>query len=160
MRNGSATQVEGTPETPINSGASQEKFVPLDLSEGEDLDSLDAERFGDTCIMSEGPPADETAPRQNGDILLAAHAVINKARQGTYGPPNNSFARTAALWTAYLNNYVAPKDVAVCLALLKLSRESFKHKTDNLLDAAGYIGLAQDLAERDADRAAASALLW
>jgi hypothetical protein len=160
MRNSNTTQVEGTRVTPINPGASAENCAPLDLMEGEDLGPFETERFDGTCIMSEGPPAGDAASRQNGDILLAAHAVINKGRQGTYGPPNNPFARTAALWTAYLNNYVAPKDVAVCLALLKLSRESFKHKTDNLLDAAGYIGLAQDLAERDADRAAASVLLW
>jgi hypothetical protein len=44
-----------------------------------------------------------------------------------------------------LGKDISAKDVTVCMALLKLSRESFKHKTDNLLDAAGYIGLAADM---------------
>jgi hypothetical protein len=127
----------------------------------EDSNAQDTARlaryFSLTDSLSDNLSAEDAAHRQNGDILLAAHAVINKGRQGSYGPPSNSFARTAALWSAYLNKSVSPKDVAVCLAMLKLSRESFKHKTDNLLDAAGYIGLAQDLAELDGEGAAATA---
>ena len=36
---------------------------------------------------------------------------------------------------------------AVLMALLKLGREAHSHKPDNLIDAAGYIGLAADMAE-------------
>jgi hypothetical protein len=96
--------------------------------------------------------ADSCIAKENGAVLLAAHALINEGRQASYGSPKQSFTRTAALWSAYLGKQVGGKDVAVCLALLKLSRESFRHKTDNLLDAAGYIGLAEDLAELEADR--------
>ncbi|MCL1916139.1 MAG: DUF6378 domain-containing protein [Desulfovibrionaceae bacterium] len=82
---------------------------------------------------------------KNGNILLEAHALINAERQGDYGPPAESFARIAALWSAYLGHTVTGKDVAVCMALLKFSREAYHHKRDNLLDAAGYIGLAADM---------------
>lgn len=82
---------------------------------------------------------------KNGNILLEAHALINADRQGDYGPPAASFARTAALWSAYLGRTVTGKDVAVCMALLKFSREANRHKADNLIDAAGYIGLAADM---------------
>ena len=82
---------------------------------------------------------------QNGNILPEAHALINAERQGDYGPPSASFARIAALWSAYLGHTVTGKDVAVCMALLKLAREANRHKRDNLLDAAGYIGLAADM---------------
>ena len=82
---------------------------------------------------------------KNGNILLEAHALINAERQGDYGSPAASFARTAALWSAYLGYTVTGKDVAVCMALLKLSREAHSHKKDNLLDAAGYIGIAADM---------------
>ena len=81
----------------------------------------------------------------NGAILLEAHALINAERQNDYGPPLASFARIAALWSAYLGHTVTGKDVAVCMALLKFSREAHSHKRDNLLDAAGYIGLAADM---------------
>lgn len=81
----------------------------------------------------------------NGAILLEAHALVNAERQDAYGPPSASFDRIAALWTAYLGHTVTAKDVAVCMALLKLAREAHSHKRDNLLDAAGYIGLAADM---------------
>lgn len=81
----------------------------------------------------------------NGDILLKAHGLINAERQGDYGPPAASFVRIAALWSAYLGHAVTAKDVAMCMALLKVAREANRHKADNLIDAAGYIGLAADM---------------
>lgn len=81
----------------------------------------------------------------NGALLLEAHALVNAERQDDYGPPAASFLRIAALWSAYLGYPVTGKDVAVCMALLKFSREAHSHKRDNLLDAAGYIGLAADM---------------
>ena len=85
----------------------------------------------------------------NGEILLDAHALINAERQDDYGTPAQSFTRIAALWSAYLGYKVGAKDVAICMALLKFSREAHQHKHDSLLDAAGYIGLAADLAEAE-----------
>lgn len=82
---------------------------------------------------------------KNGKILLDAHALINAERADDYGSPAESFAQIAALWSAYLEHTVTGKDVAMCMALLKFSRESYSHKQDNLLDAAGYIGLAADM---------------
>ena len=81
----------------------------------------------------------------NGHILQEAHALINGERQSDYGKPLESFRRTAAMWSAYLGHEVSAKDVTICLALLKLAREAKQHKKDNLLDCAGYIGLAADM---------------
>lgn len=82
---------------------------------------------------------------ENGKILLKAHALINGDRQNDYGHPIENLSRTAALWSAYLGRTVSAKDVAVCMAFVKLAREAGNHKPDNLLDAAGYIGLAADM---------------
>ncbi|MDR1685024.1 MAG: DUF6378 domain-containing protein [Desulfovibrio sp.] len=81
----------------------------------------------------------------NGDILLQVHSLINADRQNSYGPPSESFNRTAALWSAYMGMEITAKDVCVCMALLKLAREAHRHKPDNLLDACGYIALASDM---------------
>ena len=81
----------------------------------------------------------------NGDLLKEAHALVNAERQEDYGNPVESFARIAVLWSAYFDRHVTAKDVAICMALLKLSREAHRHKHDNLLDAAAYIGLASDM---------------
>ena len=82
---------------------------------------------------------------RNGKILLEAHSLINAERQNDYGSPAQSFARIAALWSPYHGHAVTGKDVAVCMVLLKFSREAHSHKRVNLLDAAGYIGLAADM---------------
>lgn len=83
----------------------------------------------------------------NGQILATAQALINETRQDEYGPPKTSFTRIAGLWGAYLGKPITAHDVAVLMALLKLGREAHSHKPDNLIDAAGYIGLAADMAE-------------
>ena len=85
-----------------------------------------------------------------GSILLEAHALVNQGRQADYGAPAESFARIARLWSVYLGREITGKDVAMCMALLKISREAHCHKRDNLLDAAGYIGLAADAANGEA----------
>ena len=36
------------------------------------------------------------------------------------------------------------------MALLKIGREAHAHKLDNLVDAAGYIALAEDVAKGEA----------
>ena len=82
--------------------------------------------------------------KSNGDILKEAHALINGPRQGDYGTPSENFGRIASMWTAYLGFPVTCKDAAIMMALLKIARESNRHKPDNILDACGYIGLAGD----------------
>jgi len=87
--------------------------------------------------------------KTNGAILRVAFELVNAERQDDYGPPADSMARIASLWTAYLNRPVSAKDVCLMLAMLKIAREAHAHKPDNLLDAAGYIGLAGDLAQTE-----------
>ncbi len=83
---------------------------------------------------------------KNGGILLAAHDLINGERAGDYGAAAVSFNRIAAMWSAYLGKEISGHDVACMMTLLKLAREAHSHKADNLIDAAGYIGLAADMA--------------
>ena len=82
----------------------------------------------------------------NGRILAQAHLLINGTRQAEYGSTEDSFNRIAGMWRAYLGREITGHDVACMMCLLKLSREAHEHKPDNLIDAAGYIGLAGDLA--------------
>lgn len=84
---------------------------------------------------------------KTGAILLEAHKLINGQRQEEYGDPKFSLRRIAELWSAYLEMEISARDVACLMALQKIGREAHEHKKDNLLDAAGYIGLAADAAE-------------
>ena len=99
---------------------------------------------------------------KRGNILLRAHEVINGERQERYGQPEDCFGSIAALWNAYLRGKaqaeddgdfyslsfpsLAPQDVAVMMALLKIAR--MQHGAggeDSYVDACGYIALASDM---------------
>jgi len=82
---------------------------------------------------------------ERGDILYKALDIINGDRQDSYGDPEDSFKTIANFWSVYLKRYVGPKDVSMMMALLKIAREGNQHKLDNLIDCAGYIGLAADM---------------
>lgn len=86
-----------------------------------------------------------------GQILRDALEVINGERQDVYGDPEDSFALIAEYWNVYLRdqnhdfNDLDSKDVAYMMTLFKLAREAHQHKRDNLVDAAGYLGIAGDM---------------
>lgn len=75
----------------------------------------------------------------------ASHIVRNGERQAVYGPPNQDFARTAGMWTAYLAHKMAPgqkitmEDVALMMGQLKMSRlASTPGHHDSIVDLIGY----------------------
>lgn len=64
-------------------------------------------------------------------------------RQGTYDKPENNFQRIADLWNAYIKsrpekNDLTPQDVALMMVLMKVAREVYQHKHDNISDGIGY----------------------
>ena len=94
---------------------------------------------------------------KRGTVLLEAHATINGERQDVYGSPEDSFALIAEYWTTYLDSkiksngthdalYFEAQDVAMMMTLFKIAREANQHKLDNILDAAGYLGIYADMA--------------
>lgn len=85
-------------------------------------------------------------------LLLEAHAVINGERKKTYGDGTNGMQGVADQWTLYLNQkygggfiYITAEDVCWMMADLKKYRQMHKSKRDNVLDAAGYIGLIEQV---------------
>lgn len=80
-------------------------------------------------------------------LLIEAHNLINGDRQLEYGNPSNTFIAIASQWNMYLNQKygtkarISPEDVCWMMSDLKKVRQMQKQKRDNLVDAAGYIGL-------------------
>jgi len=81
-------------------------------------------------------------------ILLQADDLIHGDRAQQYGDVHENFGRWSDLCKA-MNIFLEPKDLAVVMILGKLAREVNKHKRDNLRDAAGYLGLADELIGED-----------
>lgn len=72
-------------------------------------------------------------------LLEEAANVVAVDRNTSYGEPEDSFARIAVLWTAYLNKGITREDVAALMILMKVARvaENPQHR-DSWLDIAGY----------------------
>jgi hypothetical protein len=81
------------------------------------------------------------------DVYQLAADVVRGDLARQYGDPRMVHARIAALWSAYLNYPIAAHDVALMMLLLKVARTTGgAFNPDNYVDAAGYAGIAAELA--------------
>lgn len=93
--------------------------------------------------------------------LDTAKTLVCGDRNASYGPPDQDFARTAAMWTALFGPYLregaafTPADVAKAVICVKLSRSMHSPKLDNWIDAAGYAACGAECDQLAADRRAA-----
>lgn len=83
-------------------------------------------------------------------ILDEAQGIIWGDREKTYGEPDVNLKRIAGMWNAYMSakaqskgTTIEPEDVCWMMVMLKASRQMNTPKRDNLVDAAGYIGLIE-----------------
>lgn len=86
------------------------------------------------------------------DTLKAAADCVCGSREEDYGSPEDNFAVIAALWTAYTGTDVAPKDVAMMMALLKIARAKAGSKPDTYVDLAGYAACGAEISAREPKR--------
>ena len=77
------------------------------------------------------------------NILNEADKIINERseeKERMYGPLDEGMERAAIILSAMIGQDVNAILMFKAMIALKLSRESFNHKEDNLLDAVAYIG--------------------
>ena len=84
--------------------------------------------------------------------LLADVVDLVHTRGTIYGHPYTNHKRISDLWSAYLDHPITASQVAVCMALLKISRISESPKSeDSLLDAIAYLSIYKTVLEAEAD---------
>jgi len=83
------------------------------------------------------------------DVLSEASGLINGDRQKQYGTPAENFKRVAAIWGAILGIDVTPREVALCMAGLKLARLAHGPHRDSSVDGCGYLALEAELSAAD-----------
>jgi hypothetical protein len=82
------------------------------------------------------------------ETLETAASLVSGDRRETHGNPKSSFSRTATMWSAYLDCDISAKDVALMMALLKVTRTmAGNHNDDDYVDGAGYMALAAEVSD-------------
>ena len=89
----------------------------------------------------------EDAEENNTSILAEAEEIVNGSRHSDYGDAKESFSRIATIASVMTGKELSPEDCCAVLMAVKLVRESFKHKRDNLVDLCGYAELMNRLKE-------------
>jgi len=75
-------------------------------------------------------------------ICERAHKIINERgeeKDRMYGPFSEGMDRAAAIFTASTGIKIEGRHMYLAMVALKLSRQSYNHKQDNLLDAIAYL---------------------
>lgn len=86
------------------------------------------------------------------NILERANKIVNERseeKERQYGPFSESMERAATLFNLMSpkNEFITTQGMYRALIALKLSREAYGHKEDNLLDAVAYIGALNNYIE-------------
>ena len=86
------------------------------------------------------------------NILERADQIVNhrsEEKERQYGPFGESMEKAATLYNLMSppSSKITPEGMYRALIALKLSRESYGHKEDNLLDAVAYIGALNNYIE-------------
>jgi len=70
------------------------------------------------------------------------------ARGVRYGHPVTQHKRIAELWSAYLGYPIQPNEVAICMALVKISRQvEDPAYLDNYEDAIAYLSIGKSITD-------------
>ena len=78
-------------------------------------------------------------------VAQEAERMVSGDRREQYGPPVQHFEQVARVWSVLLDVNVDAEDVALCMAALKLIRESYSQGRDNRVDAIGYLIIADEI---------------
>lgn len=84
------------------------------------------------------------------NILKKADQIVNERseeKERQYGPFNETMDRMRDLFNLMTGLKLETKHMFQALIALKLSREAYAHKEDNLLDAVAYIGAMNNYLE-------------
>lgn len=91
------------------------------------------------------------------NILNKADQIVNQRseeKERMYGPFGESMERATAIYNAASpsNEQISVRGMYRAMVALKLSREAFSHKEDNLLDAVAYLGALNNYIEQEQNK--------
>ena len=82
-------------------------------------------------------------------ILSEAERIVNGERQADYSDPVANFKHISAIASSISKENLSPTVCAIVMIAVKLARENYKHKRDNLVDLAGYVEILNRIKESE-----------
>lgn len=82
-------------------------------------------------------------------ILSEAERIVNGDRQADYSDPVANFRHIAEIASAIIKEELSPTTCCIVMIAVKLARENYKHKRDNLVDLAGYVEILNRIKESE-----------
>ena len=110
---------------------------------------IDKREDGQNVIFKELGNSEE---KEEKTILDEAKAIVEGSRQSDYGDPVESFDRIAKTASMITGKDLSSKECCAVLMAVKVVRESFRHKRDNLIDLCGYAHIMNELNENKSDK--------
>lgn len=134
----------------LRNGPSNERLV--EFGAGNPHGTTDAVEFGQEERAPRLTEAGQTALEcsdlaERCTLRNKATNLVDGDRQADYGEPVYMHAQVAQVWAATFGWDVDNHKAALAMALVKIVREAHKPKTDNRVDAVGYIEIAGRCAE-------------
>ena len=84
-------------------------------------------------------------------ILSEAERIVNGDRQADYSDPVANFNRIAYIASAIMAKDITAEECCIVMIAVKLARENYKHKRDNLVDLAGYVEILHRIKEDEVE---------
>ena len=85
------------------------------------------------------------------EILDTAKQYVNVDRAADHGSAEKNFGLIALYWSAHLDTFVGPEDVAVMMTLMKLARiKANPAHVDSWVDGCGYLACGGEIATEQA----------
>ena len=85
--------------------------------------------------------------RKLGTLLTDARDLLTGDRMSQYGHPRENYDIAARVASAYRKKEFTIEDVLAIMLAVKLARQATHPKRDNLVDAAAYLAIMDDVGE-------------
>jgi hypothetical protein len=141
----------------------------LTISDFTDQGNIVVEEFGfrlhpDWVTLAEIEPEDdfgsvfaevirqlteEVSGFDSDSILEEAQEILEGDRESDYGDPVANFNRISGIASSILDYTITPEECVVVMMAVKLSREQYKHKRDNLVDLVAYTEIYNRVKEQN-----------
>lgn len=105
------------------------------------------ERAKSELLKTPIDPREFGNPNNNTTILDEAKEIVDGLRADDYYDPVKNFRDISVMASIMTQKDISPSDCVKVLMAVKLTRESFKHKRDSLVDLCGYTYILDKIEE-------------